>query len=68
MQVYSTYRYTFDRVYGPDSNQQEVYEHSAKDAVQQVLEVPPPSPPPPRHPALHPGWPFDTANERVYND
>ena len=39
MQVYSTYRYTFDRVYGPDSQQQEVYEHSARDSVKQVLEV-----------------------------
>ncbi len=38
-QVYSTYRYTFDRVYGPDSTQQEVYENSARESVRQVLEV-----------------------------
>ena len=38
-QVYSTYRYTFDRVYGPDATQEEVYEHSARDSVKQVLEV-----------------------------
>lgn len=37
--VYTTYRYTFDRVYGPESHQEEVYEHSARGAVQQVLEV-----------------------------
>lgn len=41
MQVYNTYRYTFDRVYGPESTQQEVYEHSARGAVQQSLEVRP---------------------------
>lgn len=39
LQVYTTYRYTFDRVYGPESTQQEVYEHSARGAVQQSLEV-----------------------------
>ncbi len=38
-QVYSTYRYTFDRVYGPDATQQEVYDNSARDSVKQVLEV-----------------------------
>ena len=38
-QVYTTYRYTFDRVYGPNSEQADVYEHSAKDAVHQALEV-----------------------------
>jgi len=37
--VYTTYRYTFDRVYGPKSEQADVYEHSAKDAVHQALEV-----------------------------
>ena len=37
--MYTTYRYTFDRVYGPKSEQADVYEHSAKDAVHQALEV-----------------------------
>lgn len=36
--VYSTYRYTFDRVYGPDASQEEVYDNSARDSVKQVLE------------------------------
>ena len=40
-QVYTTYRYTFDRVYGPASEQAELYEHSARDAVHQALEVRP---------------------------
>lgn len=39
VQVYSTYRYTFDRVYGPDASQEEVYNNSARDSVKQVLEV-----------------------------
>jgi hypothetical protein len=39
LQVYTTYRYTFDRVYGPNSEQAEVYDHSARDAVHQALEV-----------------------------
>ena len=39
VQVYTTYRYTFDRVYGPNSEQADVYEHSARDAVHQALEV-----------------------------
>ena len=38
-QVYNTYRYTFDRVYDTGSQQAEVYEHSAQDAVHQALEV-----------------------------
>lgn len=39
--MYNSYRYTFDRVYDPHSQQAEVYEHSARDAVHQALEVRP---------------------------
>lgn len=38
VQVYSTYRYGFDHVYGPDSLQEEVYQQSAKSAVLNVLD------------------------------
>lgn len=41
MQVYSTHRYTFDQVYDPHSEQAQVYENSARDAVHQALEVRP---------------------------
>lgn len=44
LQVYNSYRYTFDRVYDPHSEQAEVYEHSARDAVHQALEVRPRGP------------------------
>jgi hypothetical protein len=37
-QVYSTYRYAFDHVYGPDSQQEEVYQQSARSAVLNVLD------------------------------
>ncbi len=39
MQAYATYRFTFDRVYSPDSDQAEVYEHSAKRTVLSTLQV-----------------------------
>jgi hypothetical protein len=39
-QAYATYRFTFDRVYGPEADQQEVYEHSAKRTVLSTLQVP----------------------------
>ncbi len=38
-QAYSTYRFTFDRVYGPTADQDEVYEHSAKRTVLSTLQV-----------------------------
>ena len=38
-QVYNSYRFGFDRVYGPDSTQEEVYSQSALSAVQNVLQV-----------------------------
>lgn len=38
-QAYATYRFTFDHVYGPDSQQDEVYEHSAKRTVLSALQV-----------------------------
>ena len=37
-QVYSSYRFGFDRVYGPDSTQEEVYAESARGAVLSVLQ------------------------------
>ncbi|CAL8468827.1 g8368 [Coccomyxa elongata] len=36
--AYATYRFTFDRVYSPDSGQAEVYEHSAKRTVLSTLQ------------------------------
>ena len=39
MQAYATYRFTFDRVYGPESTQDEVYEHSAKRTVLSTLQA-----------------------------
>lgn len=39
LQAYATYRFTFDRVYSPDSDQAEVYEHSAKRTVLSTLQV-----------------------------
>ena len=38
-QAYATYRFTFDRVYGPDADQHEVYEQSAKRTVLSTLQV-----------------------------
>lgn len=35
--VYSTQTFTFDRVYDADATQDEVYEHSARDAVEATL-------------------------------
>jgi hypothetical protein len=39
LQAYATYRFTFDHVYGPDSQQAEVYDHSAKRTVLSALQV-----------------------------
>lgn len=39
VQVYNSYRFGFDRVYGPDSTQEEVYVQSARSAVHNVLQV-----------------------------
>ena len=36
--VYSTYRFSFDRVYGPDTPQRAIYEESARGAVTNVLQ------------------------------
>jgi hypothetical protein len=36
-QVYNTYRFGFDRVYGPDSSQEDIYAESARTAVSSVL-------------------------------
>ncbi|KAK9829931.1 hypothetical protein WJX72_008705 [[Myrmecia] bisecta] len=36
--VFATYRFTFDHVYDPDSEQAQVYEHSAKGAVLSTLQ------------------------------
>ncbi|KAK3260518.1 hypothetical protein CYMTET_30522 [Cymbomonas tetramitiformis] len=35
--LYSTHQFTFDYVYGQDSTQKSVYDHSAKDAVMSTL-------------------------------
>ncbi len=37
--LYTEHTFSFDRVYGPESSQQEVYENTARGAVQSVLEV-----------------------------
>jgi hypothetical protein len=39
LQVYNSYRFGFDRVYGPDSTQEDVYAESARSAVNNVLQV-----------------------------
>jgi len=39
LQVYNSYRFGFDRVYGTESTQEEVYVQSARSAVQNVLQV-----------------------------
>lgn len=39
MQVYATYRFSFDKIFGPDSQQEQVYEHSAREAVIAALQV-----------------------------
>ncbi|KAL4430593.1 hypothetical protein ABPG77_005833 [Micractinium sp. CCAP 211/92] len=36
--VYNTYRFGFDRVYGPECSQEDVYVESARNAVQNVLQ------------------------------
>ena len=36
--VYNTYRFAFDRVYGPESQQTQVYNDSARDVVANVLQ------------------------------
>lgn len=36
--VYNSYRFGFDRVYGPESSQEDVYVESARSAVQNVLQ------------------------------
>ncbi|KAI3425840.1 hypothetical protein D9Q98_007814 [Chlorella vulgaris] len=36
--VYNSYRFGFDRVYGPESTQEDVYSQSARPAVQNVLQ------------------------------
>ncbi|PSC74516.1 Kinesin-II 95 kDa subunit [Micractinium conductrix] len=36
--VYNSYRFGFDRVYGPESTQEELYVHSARNAVHNVLQ------------------------------
>ena len=38
-QVYNSYRFGFDRLYGPDSAQDEVYLQSARSAVLNVMQV-----------------------------
>lgn len=38
-QVYNSYRFGFDRVYGPGASQEDVYVESARGAVQNVLQV-----------------------------
>lgn len=38
-QVYNSYRFGFDRVYGPESTQEDVYSQSARGAVHNVLQV-----------------------------
>lgn len=38
-QVYPTHQFTYDRVFGPDSQQAEVYEHAARGAVLSTLQV-----------------------------
>ena len=38
-QVYNSYRFGFDRVYGPESTQEELYVHSARNAVHNVLQA-----------------------------
>ena len=37
--MYSTYRFAFDHVYGPDSAQEDVYNQSARSAVHSCLQV-----------------------------
>jgi hypothetical protein len=37
--VYPTHLFTYDRVFGPDSPQAEVYDHAARGAVLSTLEV-----------------------------
>ena len=39
MQVYATYRYTFDTVYGSESEQQNVYQNTAREAVMSTLQA-----------------------------
>ncbi|KAL4436916.1 hypothetical protein ABPG75_004055 [Micractinium tetrahymenae] len=36
--VYNSYRFGFDRVYGPEASQEDVYVESARSAVQNVLQ------------------------------
>ncbi len=36
--VYNSYRFAFDRVYGPEASQESVYEESARDVVMNVLQ------------------------------
>ena len=38
-QVYNSYRFGFDRVYGPGASQEDVYVESARGAVQNVLQA-----------------------------
>ena len=38
-QAFPTYQYTFDHVYDVDSNQVQVYDHSARSAVLSTLQV-----------------------------
>ena len=38
-QVYPTHQFTYDRVFGPNSQQAEVYEHAARGAVLSTLQV-----------------------------
>lgn len=39
LQVYPTHQFTYDRVFGPGSQQAEVYEHAARGAVLSTLQV-----------------------------
>lgn len=39
LQVYPTHQFTYDRVFAPDSQQEEVYEHAARGAVVSILQV-----------------------------